>query len=65
MAQHNSNLPGWNMMLTLSTLQTLYSLLCKVQLQVGSPSFAEDCKRLQQAKEEIENALSLHNESKT
>jgi len=53
------------MMLTLSTLQTLYSLLCKVQLQVGSPSFAEDCKRLQQAKEEIETALNLHNESKT
>lgn len=44
-------------MISPQTLQTLYSILCKVTVQVGAATFAEDAARLQTAKEELEAAI--------
>ena len=49
-------------MISPQTLQTLYSILCKVTVQVGAATFAEDAKRLALAKEELEAALAKQNE---
>lgn len=45
------------MTLSLDVLRTLWAILSKVQIQVGSATFEEDAIRLAKARRELEAAL--------
>jgi len=44
-------------MFSLNVLRTLWAILSKVQIQVGTASFEEDAARLAEARRELESAL--------
>jgi hypothetical protein len=44
-------------MFSLTVLRTLWAILSKVQIQVGTASFEEDAARLAEARRQLESAL--------